>query len=201
MAKISLSIPSKIIVKLLFSRLKSLHHCDYKTYKTDPIDSNLLSPLKQTQGPCQKLIPASIDLVTLKNRNKNTYLKILQTQYPGRLILGGYSSPTERISTLVNESHQPIVEILPSFVQDTNYNHLQELKKPLSPGPILVTTDVVAHKHPPLRLSAALNYLLSDRSPNAVIALAGNYFSFQYNTYHQKNKTTIDTQVAPSCLY
>lgn len=71
-----------------------------------------------------------------------------RTQPPGRPIVSGVGGPTEKISKLLDHFLQPIVQNLPSYIQDTTHflrivEEWNERYSPLPPHAQLVTIDVV----------------------------------------------------------
>ena len=73
--------------------------------------------------------------------------KIHKENNPGRPIVSGCACPTVEISKFLDIHLRPLVEDLPSYIQDTTHflNHIQTINTqlaPLSPRAILVTADV-----------------------------------------------------------
>ena len=73
--------------------------------------------------------------------------KIHKDNNPGRPIVSGCACPTVEISRFLDIHLRPLVETLPSYIQDTTHflSHIQEINNqysPLSPRAILVSADV-----------------------------------------------------------
>ena len=155
--------------------------------------------------------PRTSQLYLLPKIHKN------KTPVPGRPIVSANSSPTERISQLVDHFLQPIVPTTPSYVKDTTdfINKIAPVHD-LLPGTILCTVDVTSlytnipndegitacqkhlatyrHLHPESGHSpetASLMLLLR-------YVLTKNNFDFNGKHYLQVGGTAMGTKVAPS---
>lgn len=70
--------------------------------------------------------------------------KIHKKGCPGRLVISGCNTPTERISEFVDHHLKPLVSSIPLFVKDTNdFLHKLKSMETLPEGAILVSLDVV----------------------------------------------------------
>ena len=136
---------------------------------------------------------------------------------PGRPIVSANSSPTERISQLVDHFLQPIVSTTPSYVRDTtDFINLLEPVQDLLPGTILCTVDVTSlYTNIPNDegISACRRHLVSYRRnhPESCqslqieslvkllrYVLTKNNFDFNGKHYLQVGGTAMGTKVAPS---
>ena len=70
--------------------------------------------------------------------------KIHKKNCPGRPVISGCNTPTEKISAFVDSQLKPLVSQIPSFVKDTNpfLNKLKAMGK-FPDGAILLTIDIV----------------------------------------------------------
>ena len=70
--------------------------------------------------------------------------KIYKKGCPGRPVISGCNTPTEKISAFVDRQLKPLVPQIPSYVKDTNdfLNKLKDMGR-FPEGAILVTIDVV----------------------------------------------------------
>ena len=77
-------------------------------------------------------------------RIPNFYMlpKICKTGNPGRPIVNGIVSITEKISAYVDQEIRHLVPRIPSYLKDTTHLINILLGKQLAPGDILVTTEV-----------------------------------------------------------
>ncbi|XP_044184248.1 uncharacterized protein LOC122964605 [Acropora millepora] len=136
---------------------------------------------------------------------------------PGRPVISGCGTPTEKISAFVDHNVRPIVSEINSYIKDTN-DFLHKLGRigDLPEGAILCTIDVVGlYPHIPHNegleaLKEALSTLEGQldseqqRSLNedllsfAELVLRSNNFEFNGNHYLQKRGTAIGTRMAPS---
>ena len=78
---------------------------------------------------------------------------------PGRPVISGCNTPTEKISAFVDHHLKPLVAAVPSYVKDTN-DFLKKLRdiSTLPSGAIMVTIDVVGlypHYIPPPGVQAS----------------------------------------------
>ena len=131
---------------------------------------------------------------------------------PGRPIVSGNSSPTERISELADHFLQPLVQSTPSFVRDTTdfLSKIDEIED-LLPGTMLCTIDVTSlYTNIPneegIRACAAQ---LAQHRPNpqppsnhTIVRLLDyvlnkNNFDFNNKHYLQVGGTAMGTKVAP----
>ena len=143
--------------------------------------------------------------------------KIHKQGCPGRPVISGCGTPTEKISAFVDHNVRPIVSEINSYIKDTN-DFLHKLGRigDLPEGAILCTIDVVGlYPHIPHNegleaLKEALSTLEGQldseqqRSLNedllsfAELVLRSNNFEFNGNHYLQKRGTAIGTRMAPS---
>ena len=144
--------------------------------------------------------------------------KIHKEGCPGRPVISGCNTPTEKISQFVDHHLRPLVPNIASYIKDTN-DFLRKLKNvgTLPDGAILCTIDVVGlYPHIPhdeglqaVREALGLsNTHHSDRSENSglkqdivdftELVLKNNNFEFDDKHYVQKLGTAIGTRMAPS---
>ena len=157
----------------------------------------------------QHLLPSS------PSRTPIFYLlpKIHKPGNPGRPIISGCDSPTDRLSSFIDFHLKPLCSSLPSYIKDTNHflQTIFNLDTPLPPDTIIATIDVKSlytniphaeginavlealdNKHGrmwPLRkvIHQFLEYILKE-----------NYFTFNDKLYLQKHGTAMGTKMAPS---
>ena len=144
--------------------------------------------------------------------------KIHKKGCPGRPVISGCGTPTEKISQFVDHHLRPLVPNIASYIKDTNH-FLRKLKDvgTLPDGAILCTVDVVGlYPHIPhdeglqaLREALGLPDCMSssgigkeslkqDIVDFAEFVLKNNNFEFNGKHYVQKLGTAIGTRMAPS---
>ena len=132
---------------------------------------------------------------------------------PGRPVVAGIGSPTEKISQFVDHFLNPISMKVKSYVRDTNdfLHKLRNVEK-LVEGTLLVTMDVTSlytniPNNEGLRASliALEKYRTGDVKPRNLsiiklleMVLKKNNFQFNGNNYLQVGGTAIGTKAAPS---
>ena len=152
------------------------------------------------------------------NRTPELYLlpKIHKgiTPVPGRPIVSGNGSPTEKISKFVDFFINPLCHLLPSYLKDTT--HLLQILHnlhPLPEGTLLVTLDVCSlYTNIPTTegIKAVSNALYKHRTSRRLkpsnasllgllkLVLTKNNFVFNGNNYLQVQGTAMGTRLAPS---
>ena len=139
------------------------------------------------------------------------YIYIHKRGCPGRPVISGCGTCTERISEFVDYHIKPLVPRIPSYIKD-NKHFLQELNKlgTLPEGAILVTADVVGlyphipHEEGLRAMRAALSGNNTTSIPTedlvdlARIVLTHNNLTFNGKHYLQFLGTAIGTKMAPS---
>ena len=143
--------------------------------------------------------------------------KIHKRGCPGRPVISGCGTPTEKISAFVDQKVRPLVPEIKSYIKDTN-DFLHKLGQigELPEGAILCTIDVVGlYPHIPHNegleaLKEALGNLEGqfeseqqgsfneDILSFAELVLKSNNFEFNGRHYLQKRGTAIGTKMAPS---
>ncbi|XP_048583758.1 uncharacterized protein LOC116608371 [Nematostella vectensis] len=139
--------------------------------------------------------------------------KIHKPHTPGRPIISGCQSPTEKLSIFLDHYLKKFVPHIPSYIKDTTHflQTVLSLPTPLPDTCFLVTIDVAslytnipheegiaaalsyiqtlpAHKRPPIHVfRSLLNYILKH-----------NYFKFDNKHYLQLRGTAMGTRMAPS---
>ena len=130
---------------------------------------------------------------------------------PGRPVISGCNTPTEKISEFVDYHLKPLVTAIPSYVKDTN-DFLKKLQDvgTLPENAILVTLDVVGlYPHIPHdegleAIREALDIRSNPEIPTDVIVdltelvLKNNNFEFNRKHYLQILGTAIGTKMAPA---
>jgi len=130
---------------------------------------------------------------------------------PGRPVISGCNTPTERISEFVDHHLKPLVASIPSYVKDTN-DFLHKLNDigTLPQNALLVTIDVVGlYPHIPHNEGLdAIRHALDGREnqetpTNLIVDLAelvlrNNNFEFDGKHYLQTLGTAIGTKMAPA---
>ncbi|XP_054272548.1 uncharacterized protein LOC128992830 [Macrosteles quadrilineatus] len=135
------------------------------------------------------------------------------TPPPGRPIVSGCGSLTERISSYVDAYLQPLVQNLASYIKDSNdfLQKLNNVRQPLPANTLMATIDVtslytnIPHVH---GLTATENYL-QNRPKGSLpttsfitqlikFILEKNYFQFQDKHFLQIKGTAMGTRMAPS---
>ena len=136
--------------------------------------------------------------------------KIHKTGNPGRPIVNGIGSITEKISAYVDQEIRHLVPRIPSYLKDTSHLINILLGKKLAPEDILVTIDVkslytnIPHNEGIQVLNRTMEEtdthpmkkLLICRLANLV--LTKNYFEFNKKLYRQIQSTAMGTRMAPS---
>ncbi|XP_068734420.1 uncharacterized protein [Montipora capricornis] len=143
--------------------------------------------------------------------------KIHKQSCPGRPVISGCGTPTEKISALVDQNVRPLVPEINSYIKDT-HDFLHKLGQigELPEGAILCTTDVfglyphIPHNEGLEALMEALSTLEGqveseqqgslneDIRSFAELDLKNNNFEFNGKHYFQKWGTAIETRMAPS---
>ena len=130
---------------------------------------------------------------------------------PGRPVISGCNTLTEKISEFVDYHLKPLVASIPSYVKDTNDcpHKLGDIDR-LPEGAIMVSIDVVGlYPHIPhdeglAAIRHALNGRLNQEIPTSLIVdlaelvLKNNNFEFNGNHYLQILGTAIGTKMAPA---
>ena len=130
---------------------------------------------------------------------------------PGRPVISGCRTPTEKISQFVESHLKPLVPQVNSYIKDTA-DFLKKIKEieMLPEGSILVTIDVVGvyphipHEEGLQAIREALDKRVGAKIPTekivelARLVLRNNNFEFNGNHYLQKLGTAIGTRMAPS---
>ena len=145
-------------------------------------------------------------------RTPNFYMlsKIYKPNNPGRPILNGIGSITERISAYVDQQIRHLIPRIPSYLRDTTHLLHLLLGKKLAPQDLLVTIDVqVLYTNIPHNEGIqALNRILEEAHTDpmkkllicrlANLVLTKNYFTFKNSLYRQIQSTAMETRMAPS---
>ena len=133
---------------------------------------------------------------------------------PGRPIISGCGSPTEKLSKFLDHFLKPIVKTIPSYIKDTNH-FLQIIireRHNFPPGIILCTLDVkslytnIPQDEGILHCMMALIDFYATGLPLPAthlqqmfeFILKGNYFSFNGQPYLQTHGTAMGTPFAPN---
>ena len=139
--------------------------------------------------------------------------KIHKPTIPGRPIISGCDSPTEKLSIFVDHYLKTLVPLTPSYIKDTNHflQQIFTLPTPLPHNTLLVTLDVVSlytnipHEEGIAASLEALSTLPSDSTPPLQVfhrfltfTLKHNFFSFNNQFYLQLQGTAMGTRMAPS---
>ena len=136
--------------------------------------------------------------------------KIHKPNNPGRPIVNGIGSITEKISAYVDQEIRRLVPSIPSYLKDTSHLIHILLGKKLAPGDILVTIDVKSlySNIPHNEGIQALNRTLEETNIHpmkkllicrfASLVLTKNYFTFNKRLYRQIQGTAMGTRMAPS---
>jgi hypothetical protein len=123
----------------------------YKQISNNPTEkfNKEIKKLLHIEGPKEDMSANVISLLTTENPRTPVFYILPKIHKPtrpppGRPIVAGYGSPTERISSYVDEVLQPIVKTLNSHVKNTNHfiERLNDIPQPLSEDVILVSIDV-----------------------------------------------------------
>ena len=141
--------------------------------------------------------------------------KIHKQGNPGRPIISGCGTPTEKISQFVDFFLQPLVITLNSHIKDTN-DFLAKIgdlnnRKVITPNTILATADVrsLYTNIPRTEGIAACEYYLNKRTEQVIptewisklinLVLTLNHFTFEKNKFYlQIFGTAMGTKMAPS---
>ena len=137
--------------------------------------------------------------------------KVHKRGVPGRPVISGCNSPTEKLSEVVDSFLKPLVPTIPTHIKDTRH-FLSKLRAldTLPRGCILATIDVVG-LYPSIPhvdgLEALRSFLQDQHLPlnvtNGVVKMAEivlkrNVFEFGADHYVQVSGTAIGTKMAPS---
>ena len=145
-------------------------------------------------------------------RIPNLYMlpKIHKTGNPGRPIVNGIGSITEKISAYVDQEIRHLVPRIPIYLKDTTHLFNILLGKQLAPGDILVTIDVKSlyTNIPHTEGIQALNRTMEETNTHpmkkllicrlANLVLTKNYFECNKKLYKQTRGTSMGTRMAPS---
>lgn len=137
--------------------------------------------------------------------------KIHKKDIPGRPIVSGIDSPTDRISHTLDHIFRPFVSKLPSHIKDTRdfINKLQQIHH-LHEDEVFVTIDVSSlYTSIPHEDGLRAIRLTLQNNPNLAIpidtileltemTLTMNTFVFNGHHYHQIQGTAMGTKMAPS---
>ena len=137
--------------------------------------------------------------------------KIHKQNCPGRPVISGCNTPTEKISAFVDYHLKPLDPQILSYVKDT-YDFLNKLKhmEKFPEGAILVTLDVVGlypnipHDEGLEAIRKILDKRIDPEIPTAHIVdlaelvLKNNNFEFNGRHFLQKRGTAIGTRMAPA---
>ena len=150
---------------------------------------------------------------------RRSYLlpKVHKQGCPGRPVISGCGTPTEKISAFVDQNVRPLVPEINSYIKDTNdFLHMLGQVGELPERAILCTIDVVGlYHHIPHNeglevLKEALSTLEGqveseqqgslneDILSFADLVLKSNNFEFNGKQYLQKRGTAIGTRMASS---
>lgn len=169
--------------------LHSAHIIDTNTY-------NFLIPHSPSRIPLFYMLP-----------------KIHKPNIPGRPIISGCDSPTEKLSIFVDHYLKTLVPSIPSYIRDTNHflQTIFSLPTPLPENTILVTIDVtslytnIPHEEGIAASLKALSTLPKHSTPPLHVfnqfltfILKHNFFSFNQQFYLQQHGTAMGTRMAPS---
>ena len=136
--------------------------------------------------------------------------KIHKLNNPGRPIVNGIGSITEKISAHVDQEIRHLVPSIPSYLKDTSHLIHILLGKKLAPRNILLTIDVKSlyPNIPHIEGIQALNRILEETNTHpmkkllicrlANLVLTKNYFIFNKRIYRQIQGTAMGTRMAPS---
>jgi len=145
--------------------------------------------------------------------------KIHKENNPGRPIVSGNNSPTENLSKFVDKHLRPLVQNVPTYIQDTTHflRKLNEIElqkpNPSDPNyhkPLLVTLDVkslytnIPHEEGLDAIKDALETRINPKVPTNTLVeatrliLKSNNFDFNNKHYLQVSGTAMGTSMAPS---
>lgn len=196
----------------------------YKPLLTDPTDThneiinNFIDEIVESGSISNDV---AVVLKATKARTPELYLlpKIHKkvTPTPGRLIVSGNGSPTEKISALVDFIMKPYVPLISSYVRDSSHV-LEQLRNisGLSRDTLLVSLDVTSlYTNIPNEegITACHSFLQQHRKPWSILepeisneqimtllrfVLTLNNFRFNDRHYLQVGGTAMGTRVAPT---
>ena len=139
-----------------------------------------------------------------------TLSKIHKKENPGRPIVNGIGTITEKLSAYIDQHIKPLVPNIPTYIKDTTdfINTIEGIQ--LDPTDLLVTTDVSAlytsipHNEGLLAINKTHEENQYDPLLKTFICrlthqvLTKNYFTFNGKLYHQIQGTAMGTRMAPS---
>ena len=139
-----------------------------------------------------------------------TLPKIHKDENPGRPIVNGIGTITEKLSAYIDQHIRPLVPNIPTYIKDTTdfINTIEGIQ--LDPTDLLVTIDVSAlytsipHNEGLMAINKALEENQYDPLLKTFICrlthqvLTKNYFTFNGKFYHQIQGTAMGTRMAPS---
>jgi hypothetical protein len=192
----------------------------YRPLNTDPTQrfSEELTELIQISAIPNKISQDTIELL-IPEKPTTPKIYILPKIHkgvlppPGRPIVAGCGSLTERASAYVDSYLQPFVHNLTSYIKDTYdfLDKLNSLPQPLPHNSILATIDVSSlyTSIPNAHGLSAIEHFLQTRPKGSlptthfIVSLAQfilekNYFQFKDKFYLQTSGTAMGTKMAPS---
>ena len=177
-------------IQKYLQKIKDNKHIDHTTYK-------YLLPKNPPRTPPLYLLP-----------------KIHKPNMPGRPIISGCDSPTDKLSSFVDHFIKPLVPEIPSYIKDTDHflEIIFNIPVPIPPNTILVSIDVtslytnIPHDEGTRATLEALSHTPPQplQPPTQVFQqmleyiLKHNYFSFNNEFYLQTQGTAMGTRMAPS---
>ena len=177
-------------IQKYLQKIKDNKHIDHTTYK-------YLLPKNPPRTPPLYLLP-----------------KIHKPNMPGRPIISGCDSPTDKLSSFVDHFIKPLVPEIPSYIKDTNHflEIIFNIPVPIPPTTLLVSIDVtslytnIPHDEGTRATLEALSHTPPQplQPPTQVFQqmleyiLKHNYFSFNNEFYLQTQGTAMGTRMAPS---
>ena len=137
--------------------------------------------------------------------------KIHKKNCPGRPVISGCNTPTEKMSAFVDHQLKSLVPHIPSYLKDTNdfLTKLKEMSR-FPEGAILVTIDVVGlypnipHNEGLEAIRKILNTRTNPEIPTdhivdlVELVLKNNNFVFDGKHFLQRRGTAIGTRMAPA---
>ena len=189
------------------------HYQETETDTTQTRTSTIRTKLKELEENDRLPEKSHKFLIPYQIRTSPFYLlpKIHKENNPGRPIVSGIDSPTDRISECLDKIFKPILRYIPSYVRDTkHFINLLTDRQNLHEDEFLVTIDVsslytsIPHDEGIEAIRLALRdhpspFIDPDTATTLTeLVLKNNTFKLNGKYYHQIQGTAMGTKMAPT---